>query len=266
MAGLSTKPSLDNLPAEVLHLILREFCQHCRGERMGCAPDFYFDRDADQPGGLCDHCQYGITHLRHTSMPTCPAHALRYDRYRQDKKALWSLSLVSKTLRGPAQSVMYHLYVSNGNWSQVFPFAETITSAPPLLRCIRPLFCGRAGHITPSLVWPSFLHVPSALNLGVYRPRIYMHGSELMEYCELSRTSLIANFLVLLSLLEEVSLHEESGFYNDEDYIPSALQQIEKLALKSLEVTANAEDRSYRLVSSGLSRLARRILELSTDL
>ncbi|KAK7963663.1 hypothetical protein PG988_010637 [Apiospora saccharicola] len=130
MAGLSTKPSLDNLPAEVLHLILREFCQHCRGERMGCAPDFYFDRDADQPSGL---------------------------------------------------------------------------------------------------------------------------------------TSLIANFLVLLSLLEEVSLHEESGFYNDEDYIPSALQQIEKLALKSLEVTANAEDRSYRLVSSGLSRLARRILELSTD-
>ncbi|KAK8113275.1 hypothetical protein PG984_013801 [Apiospora sp. TS-2023a] len=82
---------------------------------------------------------------------------------------------------------MYHLYVSNGNWPQVFPFAETFTSAPQLLRY-------------------------------------------------------------------------------EEDYVPSALQQIEKLPLKSLEVTANAEDRIYRLVPSRLSRLARRILELSTDL
>ncbi|KAK8013012.1 hypothetical protein PG991_010387 [Apiospora marii] len=268
MAGLSTNPHFDNLPVEVWHLILKQFCQHCRSERMGCAPDVYFDRDADQPGGLCDHCQYGLAHHWYGSIPTCPSHASRYDRYRQDKKALYSLSLVSRTLRGLAQPIMYHLYVSNSNWPQVLCLAGSVTSAQLLLRSGRSIFWGRASHggTTSRLPLPGSLHVPPALNLGVSRSRVHRHGSWLKESRELSKTSLIANFLTLLPLLEEVSLHEESDFYDDEDFVPSSLQQFKNLPLKSLEVTANAEDRSDRLVPSRLSRLARKILELSTEL
>ncbi|KAK7936067.1 hypothetical protein PG985_001562 [Apiospora marii] len=163
---------------------------------------------------------------------------------------------------------MYHLYVSNSNWPQVLCFAGSVTSAPLLLRSVRSIFWGRASHdhTTSRLPLPDSLHVPPALNLGASWPRFYTNRFYSTAYRELSKTSLIANFLTLLPLLEEVSLHEESDFYDDEDSVPCSLQQLEKLPLKSLEVTANAEGRSNRLVPSRLSRLARKILELSTEL
>ncbi|KAK7973379.1 hypothetical protein PG988_007513 [Apiospora saccharicola] len=102
-----------------------QFCQHCRGERTGTASEVYFDRvaalDKQAETGLglfpgsrkCHKCYAHLDGYPEEWAVGCyqfhyPLHMLK--THWQDKADLRSLCLVSRTLRGAAQPVLYHLY------------------------------------------------------------------------------------------------------------------------------------------------------------
>ena len=83
---VSSAAYLLNLPLEILQLILGEFCQHCRGAHLDCAPDVRIvdgvgtrKRDPDALG-----------------------------RYGTDRRTLLAVMLTARALRGVAEAVLHH--------------------------------------------------------------------------------------------------------------------------------------------------------------
>ncbi|KAI8630671.1 hypothetical protein F5Y19DRAFT_52977 [Xylariaceae sp. FL1651] len=113
---------LSNLPTEILILILGNFCLHCR--EPGGVPHLYFpkkQRQSDQPSW----------------------HSL-------DLQALYATCLVSKTLCGIAQSILYHEFIpgySDSGQSRQYEwigrlesFLWTVSLRPDLASLVRGLY------------------------------------------------------------------------------------------------------------------------------
>lgn len=258
---LQPKAYLEQIPADVWHLILAHFCQHCCRENVGCAPQVFFDRPADPsgfPDALCHDCQLELENPRDGHL--CKSHSLGYRKYRANKTTLWSLSLTSRTLRRAAQPVMYHLYVPDGDYSQLFRFIGSVTKNNHLACFVKSLALGRVTNHDRAMSWHCSLTSPSAMNLRAFT--FPPCGPESLKFSDMS---LFANFIRLFPALSNLSLNEGRDF-SSLDYVPASLQQPRELPLRSIQLVGVGEGRSTYERPSRLSRMAARIVELSTNL
>lgn len=258
---LQPKAYLEQMPADVLHLILAYFCQHCCRKNVGCAPQVFFDRPVGPsgfPDALCHDCQFELENP--CDGHSCKSHSLGYRKYRVDKTTLWSLALTSRTLRGAAQPIMYHLYMPDGDYPQLFRFIGSMTKNNHLACFVKSLALGRVTNHDRAMSWHRSLTSPSAMNLRTFTFPLY--GPESLDFSDMS---LVANFIRLFPALSNLSLNEGRDF-SALDYVPASLQQPRELPLRSIQLVGVGEGRSTFERPSRLSRMAARIVELSTNL
>ncbi|KAK7917617.1 hypothetical protein PG985_011225 [Apiospora marii] len=246
------RPHLERIPPEVLHLILGQFCQHCRGERTGSAPGVYFDRVAALD---------------------CPARTL--ETHWRDKADLRSLCLVSRALRAAAQPVLYHLYRPHPRghddaYARLFRFVGSLTDQPrhDLAASVRSLCVGHPDPYERWRLWHYALSSTAAALclrdlLAMFPPGSRYEASEPPGL--FSKADLIGGLLRLLPSLTELSLGNEA-LEPFEDYVPACLEQVDYLPLQKLEVSTNAGGLRTYIYLKKLSKLEGRIIEMSRDL
>lgn len=292
------KPYLERLPPEVLGLILGQFCQHCRGERTGSAPEVYFDRiaalDDEQdekavartgsfPGRLtCTHCHDHLDGFPAYTWARCSAshYPVRtLATHWREKEDLRSLCLVSRALCAAAQPVLYHLYrpyhrADDDAYARLFRFVGALTDRTrrdDLATSVRSL-C--VGHPCPTERW-NLWHYALSSTSAALRLRgflaMFPPGSRDEAPATSSSPGLFSNaefiggLLRLLPSLTELSLGNEV-LERFEDYAPACLEQVGYPPLRTLEVSTNAGGLKIYFDLKKLSKLEGRIIELSRDL
>ncbi|KAK8005068.1 histidine phosphatase superfamily [Apiospora arundinis] len=278
-SGDSGRAYLPKLPPEVLHLILGHFCQHCRGERTGSAPGVYFDRAADPESSSssssssssfasslhCPQCRIHYERPMYPQDPSCyaahyPSHTLA--EYHQDKANLRSLCLVSRALRAAAQPFLYHLYRPGDDYPQLFRLAGSLADRDDLAAAVRSLCLGHSYSGVLRVSWHRSLTSPAATCLQGLLSRFppqddddddddgkQVEESSPSPTTKFTRADLIARLVRLLPSLTDLNLgtgelyRESCGELHDpseNDIVPSGLEQVDYLPLRTFEVSSNA--------------------------
>ncbi|KAK8017117.1 hypothetical protein PG991_008193 [Apiospora marii] len=243
MADNSVAPFLHRLPIEVVHLVVAQFCEHCRWEGALCAP---------------------------VTFPGHDSHWMHEERYLADTQDLRSLSLVSRALRGPAQSVLHHMCMGgfSPNYQYAFRYTHlfrfigavaTMKTPSHLVREVKALSLGH-GHMQkmPKL-WRRSLAMPEAAHL-----RACMGLSESNETNEIAKVDFIAKLITTFPSLTHLSLGECAD--DSSDRVPSCLEQAEELPLKSIHVCADPGGYKWSAEPNGLGKLTARVIALSKGL
>lgn len=243
MTDSSAAAFLHRLPMEVLYLVVAQFCEHCRWEGALCAPFTLHGHDS---------------------------HWMYEERYLADTQDLRSLSLVSRALRGPAQSVLHHMcmggfspdYQYAFRYTHLFRFVgavATMKTPPHLVREVKTLSLGH-GHMQkmPKL-WRRSLARPEATHL-----RAFMGLSKSSETNEIAKIDFIAKLITTFPSLTHLSLGECAD--DSSDRVPSCLEQVKELPLTSIHVCADPGGRRWSAEPNGLGKLTARIIALSKGL
>ncbi|KAK8057965.1 hypothetical protein PG996_011902 [Apiospora saccharicola] len=232
-------PFLHRLPIEVVHLVVAQFCEHCRWEGALCAPFTLHGHDS---------------------------HWMKEKRYLADTQDLQSLSLVSRALRGPAQSVLHHMCMGGFSpdpqyafrYTHLFRFVgavATMKTPPHLVREVKVLSLGH-GHMQkmPKL-WRRSLAMPEAAHL-----RAFMSS----DSNEVAKIDFIAKLITTFPSLTHLSLGECAD--DSSDRVPSCLEQVEELSLTSIHVCADPGEYRWSSEPNGLGKLTARVIALSKGL
>ncbi|KAK8045434.1 hypothetical protein PG993_005458 [Apiospora rasikravindrae] len=243
MADTSATPFLHRLPIEVLHLVLAQFCEHCRREDALCALVTLSCRDT---------------------------HWIDEERYLADTQDLRSLCLVSSTLRWPAQSVLHHMCMGGFapnfryafRYTQLFRFVGSVATndtPPRLVREVKALSLGH-GHLQKMpKVWRRSLAMPEAAHL-----RAFM-ASEPDETNGIAKIDFIAKLITTFPALTHLSLGECAD--DSSDRVPPCLAQVEELPLTSIHVCANpGTGFNWSTKPSGLGKLTATVIACSKGL
>ncbi|KAK8078957.1 hypothetical protein PG994_002764 [Apiospora phragmitis] len=241
MADNSAAPFLHRLPIEVLHLILAQFCEHCRWEDALGAPVTLSGRDS---------------------------HWVAEERYLADTQDLRSLCLVSSALRGPAQSVLHHMCMGGFEpdlqfafrYSHLFRFVGSVATGDTPARLVREVKALSLGHghlQRMPKVWRRSLAMPEAAHL-----RTFM-ASDSNEANEITKIDFIAKLITTFPSLAHLSLGECAD--DSSDRVPSCIAQVEELPLTSIHLCANP-GRSWYTKPSGLGKLTATVIARSKGL
>ncbi|KAK6844407.1 hypothetical protein PG995_014517 [Apiospora arundinis] len=243
MADKSASFPLLRLPTEVLHLVVAQFCEHCRWEDALSAP---------------------VTPYGHDS------HWLNEKRYLADTQDLRSLCLVSSALREPAQRVLHHMcmggfgpnYEYAFRYTHLFRFVGSVVTGntpPRLVRQVKALSLGH-GHLQkmPKL-WRRSLDMPEAAHL-----RAFM-ASEPIETNEIAKVDFMAKLITTFPSLTHLSLGECAD--DSSDRVPSCLAQVEELPLTSIYICADPGSGSkWYTKPNGLEKLTATVIARSKGL
>ncbi|KAK7916918.1 hypothetical protein PG985_010526 [Apiospora marii] len=268
MPGNRARSFLDRLPTEVLYLILGQFCGHCRGANIGCLHDIYPHR-LSRGEDIFQDDRRRVGDRQYVTQRWCESHDVAAYRYREDKKSLASLGLVSKALRIPAQSVLHHFYLNgckyqNSNNSVQFPaflrFIVSIMDNPQLTRSVKSLSLGNHDQRGFRMGYTQ-LGMPEASS---FRSFLTSGGKPVPR--KITRLDVLERLITALPGLTHLGIGEFHVDYVDRD--PSFFEQIEELPLTSIDVwidPMNPTGGWYGRPHSLLKLLARAI-ELSRGL
>ncbi|KAK8863134.1 hypothetical protein PGQ11_009369 [Apiospora arundinis] len=243
MADKSASFPLLRLPTEVLHLVVAQFCEHCRWEDALSAP---------------------VTPYGHDS------HWLNEKRYLADTQDLRSLCLVSSALREPAQRVLHHMcmggfgpnYKYAFRYTHLFRFVGSVVTGntpPRLVRQVKALSLGHDHLQKMPKLWRRSLDMPEAAHL-----RAFM-ASESNETNEIAKVDFIAKLITMLPSLTHLSLGECAD--DSSDRVPFCLAQVEELPLTSIYICADpGSGAKWYAKPNGLGKLTATVIARSKGL
>ncbi|KAK8103001.1 hypothetical protein PG984_016147 [Apiospora sp. TS-2023a] len=245
MSENSPKSFLDRLPTEVLYLIFGQSCGHCRGADIGRLSDIDPQRHSICENENGDHPPSEDAPRRrsdreYVTKHWCEHHEVAIDGYREGKKSLASLCLVSKAMRLPAQSVLHHSYM-NGRKHPVYQdpvqpiqypaflhYIKSIIHTPRLACYVRSLSLGNRGS-TGSSVSNEKVAMPEA---SAFRGFLSSGGKPAPR--RVTRLDVLERLIMALPQLTHLSIGELHVDYVDRD--PDFFEQIEELPLTSIDV------------------------------